>query len=610
MTAINSHAILPIARECARLDGDLWLIYMGNNEMVGPFGAATVFGAKAPPGWLVRVRLALGQTRLVQGLEDLSRRWRGHRGGRTWEGMKLFLENKLAPDHPSREAVYRNFRANLEDILRAGEHAGVPIVLSTVAVNLKDFAPLASLPGRAAGSNLPPDFAKLAAAAAAAQAARDWPDAIRAYETAAGLVPRHAEIQFRLGQCQLAVSNHVAALAHFSQARDDDALPFRADSRVNAIIEEAGRAHADRGVRLLDAVATMAAHSSVGIPGAESFYEHVHFNFEGNYRLARALAESVASQLPINITNGAPSEWATRQQCEHDLGLTDWNRSEVFDNVARRLAQAPFTGQLGNDARIRLWRARVNELKQQLTATNAVFAREVYLEALQRSPADFRLHWNFAEFLEATRDLPRATEEWRQVKSLIPHHHVAYFQIGRLLAEQVQREEARKWLHQAVALRPDLAAGWLELGALGLAEGRSEEALQHFSRARDLAPENAHIQLQRAKALSKLKRSDEAIEQARAALKLDTNSWAARSFLGEELAFAGRVAEAQREFEAVLRVNPNYPWAHLNLGVALLKQGHREKAIDHFEEALRLDPKLLRARQYLEQLKSQPPSNP
>jgi len=39
ITGINSHTILPIARECARHQGDLWLVYMGNNEMVGPFGA-------------------------------------------------------------------------------------------------------------------------------------------------------------------------------------------------------------------------------------------------------------------------------------------------------------------------------------------------------------------------------------------------------------------------------------------------------------------------------------------------------------------------------------------------------------------------------------------
>ena len=47
MTAINSHALLPIARECAQHEGDCWILYLGNNEMVGPFGAATVFGPSA-----------------------------------------------------------------------------------------------------------------------------------------------------------------------------------------------------------------------------------------------------------------------------------------------------------------------------------------------------------------------------------------------------------------------------------------------------------------------------------------------------------------------------------------------------------------------------------
>jgi len=35
ITAINSHVILPIARDCAKAGGDLWIIYVGNNEMVG-----------------------------------------------------------------------------------------------------------------------------------------------------------------------------------------------------------------------------------------------------------------------------------------------------------------------------------------------------------------------------------------------------------------------------------------------------------------------------------------------------------------------------------------------------------------------------------------------
>ena len=77
ITAIDSHVILPIARECARHDGDLWIIYMGNNEMVGPFGAATVFGAKAPSLALVRLNLAIRKTRLGQLLANLARKLTG-----------------------------------------------------------------------------------------------------------------------------------------------------------------------------------------------------------------------------------------------------------------------------------------------------------------------------------------------------------------------------------------------------------------------------------------------------------------------------------------------------------------------------------------------------
>ncbi len=604
MTAINSHAILPIARECARRDGDLWIVYMGNNEMVGPFGAATAFGAKALPGWLVRLRLALGRTRLMQALEDISIPGRGHDRTRGWEGMKLFTEHRLAPDDPARETVYRNFRANLEAILHAGERANIPIVLSTVAVNLKDFAPLASLPGLADGTNPPPDLLRFTSSAVAAQTAGDWPGAIQFYKRALALSPRHADLHYRLGQCQLAVSNLTAAQASFSQARDDDALPFRTDSRLNAIIEEVGQTHARRGVHLFDAPAVMAAHSAVDIPGDESFYEHVHFTFAGNYRLARALAERIVGLLPAHLARQAAPEWATQAQCERALGLTDWNRREVYDNVVRRLQQPPFSEQPDNSQRLRFWRSQLGEVRKQLTATNAVNAREVYLEAMERRADDFRLHGNFAEFLEAIRDLSGATEQWRRVQSLIPHHHLGPYQVGRLLAEQGQREEAREWLNQAVGLRPDLGAGWLELGTLSFAEGRHEEALQHFNRARHFLPQHPPILLQTAKALSQLKRPQEAIEQARAAVRLDAGFWEARAFLGEELAFAGQTTEAQQEFEAALKLRPDSPLLHLNLGVALFKQGRDAEAIQHFEEALRLEPRLTPAKQYLEQLRS------
>jgi tetratricopeptide (TPR) repeat protein len=237
------------------------------------------------------------------------------------------------------------------------------------------------------------------------------------------------------------------------------------------------------------------------------------------------MAETIGVLLPPSIKQRMTNEWASQEVCERALGLTDWNRRDVFDNVVRRLGQPPFTGQPDNSRRVSFWRTQLNEVSQRLTATNAIAAQETYLSALQRSPGDFRLHWNFAEFLEATGDLPRALEEWRRVQSLIPHHHVGLYQVGRLLAAQGQRDEAREWLDRAVALRPDLGAGWLELGKLSLTEGRGEEALRHFTRAQQLLPQDPRIPFHAAKALSQLKRPDEAIQQAREAVRLDPDFW-------------------------------------------------------------------------------------
>src|SRR6185369_16568722 len=71
MTGINSHVILPLARDCEKAGADVWVIYMGNNEVVGPFGAGTVFGSQTLPRPLIRAGLALKTTRTGQRFDAL-----------------------------------------------------------------------------------------------------------------------------------------------------------------------------------------------------------------------------------------------------------------------------------------------------------------------------------------------------------------------------------------------------------------------------------------------------------------------------------------------------------------------------------------------------------
>ncbi len=143
MTAINSHVILPIARDCARAGGDIWVIYMGNNEFVGPFGAGTVFGSQTLPLPLIRASLALKQTRIGQ-MMSAALEPRTPADKSEWGGMEMFLDQQVRDGDPKITGVYRNFESNLGDIIRAGHASGAGVVVSTVAVNLKDCAPFAS----------------------------------------------------------------------------------------------------------------------------------------------------------------------------------------------------------------------------------------------------------------------------------------------------------------------------------------------------------------------------------------------------------------------------------------------------------------------------------
>lgn len=605
MTAINSHAILPIARESARHDGDLWIIYMGNNEMVGPFGAATVFGARSAPLGFVRLNLALQKTRVGQLIVALGRKLKSKSSdASSWGGMQMFLQNRIPPTDRNKEAVYQNFRRNLEDILRAGFDSGAKVILNTVAVNLKDSPPFASI----SNSNLfaagRAQFDNLYAEGRQAERQGDSAQAVQLYELAARGDPHFAELQFRWGDCLLRLTNAAAARQHFQLACDFDALPFRTDSRINGLIRQIGEKSVSGGLVLFDAAAVLETNNPAGICGQESFYEHVHFNFDGNYRLGRAWAGQVERFLPKAITNQPASAWASQEICERRLGLTDWNRTSVLDEVIRRLQRPPLSGQFNNAARLEALQKQVDAMRDRMTAATAAKAREIYLEAVKRAPHDFYLHQNFADFLVALHDWKAATVEWQRVRELIPHDYLAYLRVGWLFIQQGQWAEAKSYSLKAAALHPGFSDVWLQLGDIHATEEKLELALQNYQRARQVSPHDARIYHQTGKLLWRMERHAEALHNLREAVQLRPDNWEMHFTLGGALGLGEHIAEAKKEFQEVIRLKPDYAMAHLNLGVALMKQGQLDDAQKKFDETIRLDPGNKLALDYLGQARA------
>jgi tetratricopeptide (TPR) repeat protein len=632
MTAINSHVIVPTARDCAGADGDVWVVYMGNNEVVGPFGAGTVFGRQTPPLPLIRAQMALKTTRAGQWLDATARAVgssANHQG--EWHGMSMFLEHEVSADDPRMGLVYHHFSQNFANIVTAGEHCGAGIVLSTVAVNLRDCPPFASQhrPGLSAADRIRWDDLYKRGGAAADAGKKE--EAAVLFRQAAQLDDRFAELRFREGECALALGRTAEAQAQFRAARELDTLRFRCDSRLNELIRQAAGNRLNERVLLADAEKTFAEQSVDGLPGDELFYEHVHLTFDGNYLLARTIAAQVEKLLPATTaSNDAETRaWPSAADCARRLGWTDWSRLAGLNEMSKRLKESPFTSQLHHDARISSLRAATAQLAPAAQPAGISNALQVCQAALAANPDDPPLLSLLASLQRAAGNRVAAVASARREVELLPNDSEGWQQLALILIQQQQGEDAAEALRRAAELDPQNAQLVYERGQILRSMGHSEEAIREYRHALALQAHFGLAWIGLGEAYEKMGRHDTAGDCFREALAhnayrgeaaelarfCQSRGWleAARTNFnqailedpadattqlqaGQNAWQLGRYVEAAEHFGEAARLEPELEEAHFSYGSALGQSGKDAEAADELRVALRLNPNHVEAR--------------
>ncbi len=540
VTAINSHAIVPIALQALTFHPDLLVFYMGNNEVVGPFGPSSVVTGGVPPRLLIRLALWLRRWRTTQLLAAGLQRLRPAGGTfKDWRGMEMFAGKAVPADDPRLARTYANFGANLDEILDAAGATGAKVLLSTVAVNLRDCAPFLSRHGP-----LTP----------AQQAEWESANARGDFAAAVAIDPAYAESHFRLARELEHRGSSERARPEYLAARQFDALRFRADARINEIIRSAARSR-EPNLTLADTAVALGADATSTGPaaGAGLFFEHVHLTWAGNYALARLLADAAAGALGPRT---AP--WLSSEDCAAVVGFTAFGRVGMAREMDALTGRPPFTQQLNYAVSRARLRAEIAAAEADLGGPGALqnLVATVH-RARQRDPGNAFLYSQEA-LLEAELGHPgEALDLSTEQAALEPASPELTARRAFFLLQLSRGAEAEAILLQSAREAPFYFQTYALLGQTWGTNREWAKAMDYFAALVRRMPE----------------------------------SLAARHAYAEALAGGGKWAEAEAQWRWVLRSTPDDEAALTPLAGYLQAHGRQDEAVALMVAACAYNPR-------------------
>jgi len=541
MTAIDSSILVHIARDLAPLKPDAVIVYMGNNEVVGPFGPG--------PGDQSSFRLSADYarfslwTRSLRVGQLMRRTWFRFvpLAEQSWQGLGQFSNRTIAPDSIVLPIIHRRFEKNKNAIVSAIRSYGAEPVICTMAT--RPF----------------------------------WPPFIGADE---------AERHYRRARELIELGDIEGALAAHGVSRDMDRLKFRADSSMNRVLS----GELNPGVITVDLEQALNARWS---EPARYFWDHVHLTPEGNYIAAVEIAkelEQKADAFQLGPAQPVPSLDVIKQ----DILYTEWDRLNTAALMHSRLLRPPFTEMPDFPVLVGNVTKEISQLRDTITRETVEKIRDKLQDAARSRPDDFALLGRIFRIHEELEEYTRACETAEAIARNWPHVRSTRNWIGRCLIRAGRIDEAIKQFEQSEipgTVRPRVVAR-IEAASLLAELGNYNEALKLLEQV--LAMDSAYAKAWYNQALirGRMGQVQESERDLRKALQFEPTMAEAFNNLGVLALKQNRNDDAERHFRQAVEQVPTHISALRNLAMVTMMKGDWETARACSEKLTYLDPDL------------------
>jgi lysophospholipase L1-like esterase len=254
LSAINSFTVLDWIPQTLNYDPDLIIIYMGHNEYYGAYGVGSKISF-TDNGFLVRLAIKLKNFNSFLMLEKVLSfsisKFANKPNGTLME--QISNKQEIPIGSKLREKVYNNFDKNLEIIISDITKSNTPVIISTLTSNLLDQPPF--------GKNNTEKSDSL--------------NSINLYDK---------------GKDFFSNQNYDSSKIYFKKSRNLDEIPFRADEKINKIIQK----KSDKfKIERLDMAEIFEKNSTSGVPGENLFSDHLHPNPKGYALMAYSFYKKI-----------------------------------------------------------------------------------------------------------------------------------------------------------------------------------------------------------------------------------------------------------------------------------------------------------------------------
>lgn len=440
MVAVNSHALREFAREAMVLEPDMFVIYAGHNEVIGPFGPAAKFGPPLASPAVARWSLAVRRTHVGRAVEEFLGLFGGAAPVQGWRGLDEFRGVEVAHDDPALDTMLRHAEENFRDIVRRARRHGTDVLFVLPAINLNDWPPPGSEPPDEGGTD----------AVLAAQEAGD----------VTGV--RSAVLVYEAAQRREEAGEMEQAWPLYRRAADLDLQRFRADSRLRDV-QATLAAGAGDGVAVIDACRWLHEDNPSFTSDRDYFLEHVHLTFTGRAAVAELIVDGMAALWGLTSRDegsAAAAAWwgrlpSVEDQLRRDVFFTGYDEHDMWSLAWRLLGLEVFAGAPGLEQR-----------------------REAFAETVRSLQRRAVVDWDTTELL-AAYDLAASNN---------PGDPLIHFTAGRLLGLRGEGARAEQAFEAGFALHPAFADARLNHAAMQLQRGKLAEAQASLNALRARSP--------------------------------------------------------------------------------------------------------------------------